>query len=174
MKVLCYGHFRSAPVVVDAGYARSENRLHSLQPCRSPRALAGRLLDGIFPLQQLTGHDKSRRSRDMQSAFDPEVRERCRVIPTADRPSGCVGHCATLFWQIALSRSSSEDREDAETSCVQRSIAPQLHALAGCGCRCATLSRWTGSLSWPTAQRDVSRRRLIAKAIFSVSGPLSL
>ena len=26
-----YGHLRSAPVVVDAGYARSGNRLHSLQ-----------------------------------------------------------------------------------------------------------------------------------------------
>ena len=75
----------------------------------------------------------------MQNAFDAEVRERSRVIPTADRPSGCVGHCATLFWQMAHTRSSSEDREDAETSCVQRSIAPQLHALAGCGCRCATL-----------------------------------
>ena len=31
------------------------------------------------------------------------------------------------------------DREDAETSCVQRSISPLLHALAGCGRRCAVL-----------------------------------
>ena len=52
MKVLRYGHLRSAPVVVDAGYARSENRLLSLQPCGSPRARHGRLLDGLLPLQQ--------------------------------------------------------------------------------------------------------------------------
>ena len=34
MTVLRYGHLRSAPVVVDAWYTqRSENRLHSVQPC---------------------------------------------------------------------------------------------------------------------------------------------
>ena len=33
--------------------------------------------------------------------------------------------------------------------------------LAGCGRRCATLSRWTGSLWWPTAQLAISHRRLI-------------
>ena len=39
MKVLRYGHLRSAPVVVAAWlYARSGNRLHSVQPCGSPRA----------------------------------------------------------------------------------------------------------------------------------------
>ena len=31
--VLRYGHLRSAPVVVDAGYAGSGNRLRSVQPC---------------------------------------------------------------------------------------------------------------------------------------------
>ena len=41
MEVLRYGHLRSAPVVVDVGYARSGNRLHSVQPCLSPRALRG-------------------------------------------------------------------------------------------------------------------------------------
>ena len=49
--VLRYGHLRSAPVVVDAGYARSGKRLHSLQPCRSPRTLPGCLLDGFLPLR---------------------------------------------------------------------------------------------------------------------------
>ena len=49
--VLRYGHLRSAPVVVDAGYARSGNHLHSLQPCRSPRTLPGCLLDGFLPLR---------------------------------------------------------------------------------------------------------------------------
>ena len=34
MKVSRYGHLRSAPVVVDAGYARSGNRLHFLQRLR--------------------------------------------------------------------------------------------------------------------------------------------
>ena len=35
---------------------------------------------------------------------------------------------------------ANEDREDAETSCVQRSMSPLLiHALAGCGRRCAVL-----------------------------------
>ena len=83
MKVSRCGHLRPAPVVVDA-CVRTEWE----PPTLRSRALAGRLLDGIFPLQRLTGHDKSRRSRDMQNAYDPEVRERCRVIPTADRPSG--------------------------------------------------------------------------------------
>ena len=83
MKVLRYDHLRSAPVVVDVGYARSENRLHSLQPCRSPRPLAGRLLDGIFPLQRLTGHDKSRRSRDMQECADASAKPgEHRVVAT--------------------------------------------------------------------------------------------
>ena len=41
MKVSRYGHLRSAPDVVDAGYARSVYRLHSLQPRRSPRASLG-------------------------------------------------------------------------------------------------------------------------------------
>ena len=33
-------------------YARSGNRLHSVQPCGSPRARHGRLLDGLLPLRQ--------------------------------------------------------------------------------------------------------------------------
>ena len=41
MKVLRYDHLRSAPVVVGAGYARSGNRLHSLQRRSSPSAGLG-------------------------------------------------------------------------------------------------------------------------------------
>ena len=41
MTVLRYGHLRSALVVVDACYARSGNRLHSVQPFMTPRALRG-------------------------------------------------------------------------------------------------------------------------------------
>ena len=53
MKVLRYGHLRSAPVVVGRWcYARSGNRLRSVQPCGSPRARYGRLLDGFLPLQR--------------------------------------------------------------------------------------------------------------------------
>ena len=33
-------------------HARSWNRLHSVQACRPPYALTGRLLDGFLPLQQ--------------------------------------------------------------------------------------------------------------------------
>ena len=51
MTVSRYGHLRSAPVVVDVG-ARSGNRLRSVQPCGSPRARHGRLLDGLLPLQR--------------------------------------------------------------------------------------------------------------------------
>ena len=54
MTVYRYGHLRSAPVVVDAGYARSGNRLHSLQPCVNSTRQSRRLLDGLFPLQRLT------------------------------------------------------------------------------------------------------------------------
>ena len=56
MKVLRYGHLRSAPVVVDAGYARSGNRLHSLQRSVNSTRQSWRLLDGLLPLpdEQIT------------------------------------------------------------------------------------------------------------------------
>ena len=88
MAVSRYGHLRSAPVVVDAA-SRKECEPPTLfaalsistRPCWAP------------PRWHLSspasyGTQRSRRSRDIQNAFDPEVRERCRVIPTADRPSG--------------------------------------------------------------------------------------
>ena len=46
MKVLRYGHLRSAPVVVDVGVRTEWEPPMLAQPCGSPRALAGRLLDG--------------------------------------------------------------------------------------------------------------------------------
>ena len=58
----------------------------------------------------------------MQIEFGPEVSREMQSergpIPTADRPSGCL-----LFRQMAHTRSSSEDREDADTSSVQRLIS---------------------------------------------------
>ena len=54
MTVFRYGHLRSAPVVVDAGYARSGNRLHSLQPCVISTRQSWRLLDGFLPLRDET------------------------------------------------------------------------------------------------------------------------
>ena len=76
---------------------------------------------------------RSRRSREMQDAFDPEVRE--ERPPTADRPSGCPSHCATLFWRMARARLSSKI---AKTRHKLRTEVD--FALAVCGRRCATLT----------------------------------
>ena len=110
MKVLRYGHLRSAPVVVDVGLRTEWNH-------PTPRILVGlhalrRLLDGLPPLR-----DESDRHFPVVTAwFDknhgPELCERCRTFP------GPAGSFADRGFSVAL---------------------------AGCGCRCATTSRLTGS-----------------------------
>ena len=102
-------------------YARGGNRLHSVQPCPSPRARHGRLLDGFLPLRD----EGDRHFPVVTVWFDknhgPELRERCRTFP------GPAGSFADRGFSIAL---------------------------AGCGCRCATTSRLTGSLSQLSTQGD--------------------
>ena len=78
-------------------YARSGNRLHSVQPCGSPRARLGRLLDGFLPLprreiasvlsQSTCGCEASRRfrsSRAMQRGADARVHEARKQVSSRD------------------------------------------------------------------------------------------
>ena len=103
-------------------YARSGNRLHSLQPCRSPRASHG---TSSFASFLSTDRKPVRRGCLRQG---PELREGCRVLlsqsgqcpeisrgsnsgqrafprnvdfPLVYALSGCTRHCATLFHQGA-------------------------------------------------------------------------
>ena len=104
MKVLRYGHLRSAPVVVDA-CVRTEWEPPTLRAALSVSTRpSGRLLDGFLPLQRRTCpavcchrgspglcdefsvavcvHDKSRRSREMQKCADASAKPRKRrVVP---------------------------------------------------------------------------------------------
>ena len=72
MTVSRYGHLWSAPVVVDVG-VRTEWETSS--PCLSPRALFGRLLEGLLPLQRRA--DVSALPLTTHERESPEVRERC-------------------------------------------------------------------------------------------------
>ena len=77
MKVLRYGHLRSAPVVVDAAYTHGVgNRLHSVQRCRTPRPLPGRLLDGFEPLQRRANASADRGSAGHRDAFSVAASEK--------------------------------------------------------------------------------------------------
>ena len=84
MTVYRYGHFRSAPVVVDAGYARSGNRLHSLQPCVNSTRQPRRLHDGLFPLQRLTVTRQvqkvARGAERRRSFFEAREQSSCRNV----------------------------------------------------------------------------------------------
>ena len=95
------------------GYGPPSRRLaSSMAACPRHRQIvvAGRVLvSGLFRSARDAGCVRSTSSRG--------------TIRTADRPSGCLSHCATLSWRMARTRSSSEDREDADTSCVQKSIS---------------------------------------------------
>ena len=42
---------------------------------------------------------------------------------------------------------------------------------SGCGRRCATLSRWTGSLWWPTTRLTISHRSVVARVQPPGDGP---
>ena len=96
---------RPPPVCTGRAYARSGNRLHSLQrSVNSTRFGASSMAS--FLSNDLPRHDKSRRSREMQNAFDPEVRERrarllavrgVTQITDNSRPSGCTRYCDTPF-----------------------------------------------------------------------------
>ena len=116
MTVLRCGHLRSAPVVVDVG-----------------------VRTGWEPPTLRAALSVSTRPTWAPSRWRPaSPTTRTRVCAATD-----------LVWLRArrsktsreMQSEANEDREDAETSCVQRSISPLLHALAGCGRRCATLSR---------------------------------
>ena len=108
MKVLRYGHLRSAPVVVDDG-VRTEWEPPTLRAATSVSTRpSGRLLDGFLPLQRRAnasaGSLQCRTSRCVlccckRKKPDPEVRERCRVrrLPFVYSPSGCAGQCGLLF-----------------------------------------------------------------------------
>ena len=88
MTVSRYGHLRSAPVVVDAGYARSGNRPHSLQRCLNSTRQSRRLLDGFLPLHNAQVRLHCQRVRVVVSFLKatregPEVRERLQRVSIA-------------------------------------------------------------------------------------------
>ena len=60
-------------------YARSGNRLHSVQPCRTPRARPGRLLDGLLPLRRRANASADRGSPGHRDAFSVPIQNFARV-----------------------------------------------------------------------------------------------
>ena len=121
---------RPPPVCTGRGgryfFARSEKRLRSVQPCVNSTRLGA-----------------SSRAHRLTAWFDKKrfrLVERCRTFPG---PAG--------------SHSRSCTRERCRTfpgpagSFADRGFSI---ALAGCGCRCATPSSWTGSLSQLATQGD--------------------
>ena len=154
MKVLRYGHLRSAPVVVDVGYARSGNRLHSLQPCRSPRASLG----ASSMASCLSVDAQTRRCDPTRSLFR-------KFTWSAERSISPAHLCPHGLWaslrhpaqrrvvQSAEGLEGSSDpvhlsgmyRKMTRRSRRSREFAgfyrfPPIFALAGCGRRCAVLS----------------------------------
>ena len=85
-----HGHLRSAPVVVDAGYARSGNRLYSLQPCRSPRASLG----ASSMASCLSPTSKSRRHYQ-EGAWPPGQRQVVSFLMTDKEEEECDLSCGT-------------------------------------------------------------------------------
>ena len=114
MKVLRYGHLRSARVVVDVGVRTG------WEPPTLRAALSVSTRPTWAPPRWLPA---SPTTRTRVCAATDQVWLRARRSKTSRE----------------MQSEANEDREDAETSCVQRSISPLLHALAGCGRRCAVL-----------------------------------
>ena len=70
-------------------------------------------------------------------------------------PSGCAGHCGLLSRRARCPRESVAPKiAKTQTGCMQQldDDSHLVYALAGCGRRCATLSRGIGSLSRQTTQ----------------------
>ena len=147
MKVLRYGHLRSALVVVVVGYARSGNRLHSLQPCRSPRASLG-ASSMASCLSSMHKHVVAIRRGLCSGSSHGVPRDPCQQLIFA--LTGCGRHCATLHdvgcpkCTTSVVHLSGVYRKLTRRSRRSREFAgfyrfPPIFALAGCGRRCAVL-----------------------------------
>ena len=137
MKVLRYGHLRSAPVVVDAAYTHGVGTaytpcsvvgLHAPLPRRLLRWLSSLSDDAQTRLLIVAVQD----SRDAFSVDckrkkpDPEVRERCRVrrLPFVYSPSGCAGQCGRLCCHSYCAQlEDSWYSHDVRESCRAKAIA---------------------------------------------------
>ena len=82
MKVLRYGHLRSAPVVVDVGIRTGWEPPTLRAACPSPRARHGRLLDGFLPLRRRAHASALPLTKCGCEREGPKLRERCRVKRT--------------------------------------------------------------------------------------------
>ena len=96
-------------------YARSGNRLHSAQPCRTPRAPTGRLLDGILPLQR-RAHASATKNTGRE-VTGPGVRERCSMVAV------CL-----LANRLCKSLRSPVSQESHRRESAAPKIAKTLHA----------------------------------------------
>ena len=143
-------------------YARGGNRLHSVQPCLSPRARHGRLLDGFLPLRRRAHASALPLTKCSCEREGPKLRERCRVkrtkiaktqrrvayrgrFPHYFTPSRAVG-VAALPCPGEQGACRDQQRSPFRITDASRSgfvgemmIYPLIHALAGCGRRCAVL-----------------------------------
>ena len=143
-------------------YARGGNRLHSVQPCLSPRARHGRLLDGFLPLRRRAHASALPLTKCGCEREGPKLRERCRVkrtkiaktqrrvvyrgrFPHYFTPSRAVG-VAALPCPGEQGACRDQQRSPFRITDASRSgfvgemmIYPLIHALAGCGRRCAVL-----------------------------------
>ena len=118
-----YGHLQSALVVVDACYARSGNRLHSVQPC-VVSTRAWRLLDGFLPLRRCTNASLRSDAFSVQKVHVRVPRDPFHQLILA--LTGCGCHCATLFLQ-----GNSVFAVDTEIV-SQRRVSQQQHLSRDC------------------------------------------
>ena len=106
MTVSRYGHLRSAPVPGGRCFhARSENRLHSLQPCGSPRASLGASLMASFL------------SSDLRNTSSPEGRERCRDAQTRLRSQESSEWFRRWVQKFVTSRGLDQSQSDGFSGC---------------------------------------------------------
>ena len=121
MKVLRYGHLRSAPVVVDVGLRTEWNH-------PTPRILVGlhalrRLLDGLPPFR-----DESDRHFPVVTAWldknhGPELCERCRSFP------GPAGSFADRGFSVALAGCPCPGRQHNSPSRIELLLRTCVHPL---------------------------------------------
>ena len=150
--VLRYGHLRSAPVVVGVGYTHGVGTACTpCSPCLSPRALLGRLLEGLLPLPDV-------QTRQVGQSSLQAVQKCAR---DAEREKNVPNYCDPFTWI------EGQVQKVAIKSGYQR-----LLALEGCGRRCAALSGGPAGQHHGVERREVAVTAYVFPLVVSIL-PLS-